>query len=353
MELTPRRGYLLIITLLAGGALLFLGVVVLRFVSDRNQMTSRLEREWVAEGAALAGLERARLALSKDPKWTAGLEADEPHSRGHASITFAPSARGGWSTGNVNGDPPVKGFDGRVVPPGFVHVVSTGTSGASTFTTQAMLCVRGALLDDTFDEGGATSRPEWTQVRGSDFRVDGGCYTLGGPSEHLTLTGSDDWRDYKLEAWAWDRLDAMVERNQGAFTLLARAEAVEPGDLRQGGALPAIQWGYDAVHDEFIFSQSTGAPGSPEPRPQRIARASTLLRTLPRAWYCATFHRFFIRAVGDRVECGVDDVPVFTAQAHPARAAGRIGLMVGPNAFWLVDRVKVTNLSGAVYTARW
>ncbi len=325
MELRGRRGYLLLLVVLLAAALMFLSTVLLRYVDGNRQLASRLEREWVAEAAAEAGLERSRRELARNSDWQQGFQdLVQPASQGHCLVTFKAGAAP-HSTTNVRGRSAVTGFGGREVPPGFVHLVATGYDGPHTFVAEALICVTGELLYSDFESDHAG----WTESRGTQFTLVNGTYQVGGTSPHTTVAGSLNWRDYHLEA------RARRVAGTGEFALSARGQWDGRG----------LEFRYSPQADSFAFQQG-------QETPVVLARAQTLLARLSPRW-SDDFHLYRVEVLGDRALCKVDGQLIFDQPIGAGQTHGRVGLGTGQDASWAVDEARVSVGQKVQYTARW
>jgi hypothetical protein len=143
-----RKGMVLVITILSIGALFFFTFLLVRLYAQDKGVSLRGENDLVAEQAARAGIDDALFNLKGNTAWTAGFNnVPLPHSRATYSVSFNRNqAVIPFSTNNVTGASLVKGYNGRSVPPCFVHIVSTGVFENSRRIEETMISTGGGQL---------------------------------------------------------------------------------------------------------------------------------------------------------------------------------------------------------------
>ena len=134
-----RAGTLLLQTL----TVLFLLTVLAAAMFQRygiygRRVTQVLDR-YSARAAADSGIADALYGLQQDPDWTDGCN-DLPLSTGaRYRVSFAPDRPDvPPSTNNASGTEAVEGEGGRIVPAGFVHVISVGTCAGVSVRREAL-----------------------------------------------------------------------------------------------------------------------------------------------------------------------------------------------------------------------
>ncbi|MGI5845088.1 MAG: DUF7305 domain-containing protein [Candidatus Xenobium sp.] len=136
-----RAGFALIMTLLILAALFFFAFALVRLqVADKTLAQTR-QHSLIAEQAAKAGIDEALLRLSEDDSWQAGLkEVRLPHSGASYTVTFDHTQSASpFSTHNGGSSSETAGWNGRMVPAGFVHLVSQGSFQGSRVLEEAMV----------------------------------------------------------------------------------------------------------------------------------------------------------------------------------------------------------------------
>ncbi len=133
-----RRGVALAVTLMC----LLLMALFLELAFGATDVTNRVEQRYLqAEGAeqsARAGLAAAMQAIQADPAFRGDVTGQLTASGSRYTLTFNPAASA-WSTNNLLGISPVTGYQGRVVPAGCCHLVSTGQAGQAIGRAEVML----------------------------------------------------------------------------------------------------------------------------------------------------------------------------------------------------------------------
>ncbi len=136
-----RAGFALILTLLILAALFFFAFALVRLQVAEKTLAQTRQHSLIAEQAAKAGIDEALLRLSAETSWKAGLkEVRLPHSGASYTVTFD-SAQGAspFSTHNGESSSETTGWNGRIVPAGFVHLVSQGSFQQSQVLEEAMV----------------------------------------------------------------------------------------------------------------------------------------------------------------------------------------------------------------------
>jgi hypothetical protein len=143
-----RKGIILVITLLSMGALFFFTFLLVRLQAQDKGAALRGENDLIAEQAARAGVDDALFNLKASSAWAAGFSGVLlPHSKASYSVSFDKNQKLlPFSTNNAAGASLVTGYNGRAVPPGFVHVVSVGTFQSSRKIEETMVNTGGGQL---------------------------------------------------------------------------------------------------------------------------------------------------------------------------------------------------------------
>lgn len=145
MTFNKSKGYILLITILAIGALFFFAFALVRFQAADKKLAQKGENKVIAEQAAIAGVEQSILELKKNITWKTGFNKVElSHSKATYSVSFDKTQTLiPYSTINYLSSSSTVGYGGRVVPKGFIHIVSTGEYAGTKVIQQAFISVGG------------------------------------------------------------------------------------------------------------------------------------------------------------------------------------------------------------------
>lgn len=159
---SPRRGErgsVLILTLL-----MILTVSILLFANVTIQQTyiklsTEIQQGGVAENASRAGVAQSLYQLEKSSSWKTGFAAVPLSVIKEATYTVSFDSNQKaipFSTNNFGGTSNRTGYDGRTVPPGYVHIVSVGSFVKQRKVTEAFVQLggynpfgRGSLFSNT------------------------------------------------------------------------------------------------------------------------------------------------------------------------------------------------------------
>lgn len=214
------RGYIMAVAMVLGGVSLLL---LLRAGLSTGEFTLYDEeaRAQEAQDATLALQESALAQLMYAPDWHEGFSKQEfPNGPASARMTFASRDPLPWSLNNVDGKKAEPGWDTRVVPPGFAHLVSRGLSPdphpenpfddgqALPVNRQSLVQVyRRYWLEDFRKNQRDQPRHEWTfsdaDPKHPSHLYRGGYLVMGGFGRTDGLfaeAGESWWEDYDLEA---------------------------------------------------------------------------------------------------------------------------------------------------------
>lgn len=169
------RGYLIILTLLVMGALLFLAVVFMNFYSSEQDLALRAQQNIIAEGAAGAAVDAAIYELESDSAWEAGFDrVTLPHSQAVYSLTFNKDQTAlPYSTNNLKGATQVTGWQGRIVPAHCAHLIGIGYMGFMKQFEQAMITigntpfVNAAMVVDNLSLSGNVTIDSYNSANGT------------------------------------------------------------------------------------------------------------------------------------------------------------------------------------------
>lgn len=140
-----KSGYILVLTILVIGMLFFFALCYLNLLTAEKTITRRVQDDLVAHAAAEAGMDAAIYHLEGDPAWTGTWDRIVlPHSGASYTVRFEPRGQV-FSTSNMTGSDPVRGYGGRVVPSGAIHLVCVGEYGGAQRIEQCMITA-GSLL---------------------------------------------------------------------------------------------------------------------------------------------------------------------------------------------------------------
>ncbi|MFP4498419.1 MAG: hypothetical protein ACLFQV_09440 [Vulcanimicrobiota bacterium] len=144
-----RKGYILMIALLSIGLMFFMGLVMLDHHKSENRLSRRIVEDNVAQAAAEAGINRAIYEIKQDSSWETGIDgAGLSHSGASYTVTFNNAGSIPYSTNNMMGAGDVTGYGNRVVPRGYIHLVSVGEYEGNTKIEEALISTSGGALFD-------------------------------------------------------------------------------------------------------------------------------------------------------------------------------------------------------------
>lgn len=213
------RGYILLLTVgLCGVAFAILlasspGQVLFRGMIDDYETERARDAAASTHEAAISGLmdnpnmpRPADDASSKTPDLQT-ISLTFPQDSATGSMTFK-KGNDPYSTGNYKSTTSTTGWDGRVVPPYQVHLVSVGKMEGREHRREALVRPFYEYLYEDFNADGQGSKPRLTWIhmvnnKGylcTDSYMFLGSQQLGKNMIQLMQTGKDSWEDYSLEA---------------------------------------------------------------------------------------------------------------------------------------------------------
>lgn len=344
-RITGSRGFILIIGLLAMGAIFFFSLIYIRLYTADKSLSLKAELSLVADEAALAGIEDSLDQVRQNQAWNTGFNAASlTHSGGTYTVTFNKAQNIiPWSTNNSSGSAAVKGWGGRTVPPNALHLVSTGAARNEKVTRQVILRVSSSLFHDDFESVSG----DWEQVMGPYFEIKKGSYNIGrmGQSggEHRTFAGDTGWTDYVVEAKA--TLKSPQNSNSNGYGIYFRAANVK--------SVNAYIFQYDPGYDSerggsFIFRKViNGAEQSPFARVLRNSIPEFEEKAGKMNWWYNEERKIKLEITGNRFVAYVDDIKVLEATDSANQFPnGEIGLRTWTNAYAQFEELTVTG-SGA------
>jgi len=140
MKRHKQKGYVLILAVIVMAVLLYFSAMYLNFFQAEHRIAMNNEQKLIATEAANAGIEDAVYYIQSDSSWNTGLsDVTLPHSGAKYTVTFSKSLSLPYSTNNSKGSATVTGYNGRQVPPGFIHIVSNGFFGRNSDVQEALL----------------------------------------------------------------------------------------------------------------------------------------------------------------------------------------------------------------------
>jgi hypothetical protein len=120
--------------------LLYFSAMFLNFFQAEHRIAMNNEQKLIAIEAANAGIEDAIYYLSTDTSWNTGLtDVALPHSNAKYTVTFNRNINTPYSSNNSSGAATISGYNGRQVPPGFIHIVSVGSFGRNSDVQEALI----------------------------------------------------------------------------------------------------------------------------------------------------------------------------------------------------------------------
>ena len=142
------KGYILIITILAIGALFFFAFLLVRLQASERKIATKGENDLIAEQAAKAGIDDALYQLKQDISWNSGFNKKAlPNSNAIYSMSFDNTQTTiPYSTNNSSGAATVTGYRDRKVPPGMIHLISIGKSVNSSKIEESLISKSGGTL---------------------------------------------------------------------------------------------------------------------------------------------------------------------------------------------------------------
>ena len=149
MRIRKQKGYVLLLVLFA---FVIFSIIALYYVNLFNREKTLSQREkwnYIANKAAEAGIEDAIYYINQDMNWQAGFN-NVKLSKAEAtySMTFDKNQNEiPYSTNNSQGLVTVTGYGGREVPPGMIHLVSTGKYAQSKQHDEALISATGSLFE--------------------------------------------------------------------------------------------------------------------------------------------------------------------------------------------------------------
>jgi hypothetical protein len=141
-----ERGSTLILTLLMIFTVTILLFANATIIQTYLKLSTETMNGVVAENAATAGIARSLYELEKSPDWAAGFTKTPMTMIPEASfiVTFDAGQNAiPYSTNAFGSGAAKKGYGGRMVPPGFAHIVSVGYYLNQQKTSEAMVRLRG------------------------------------------------------------------------------------------------------------------------------------------------------------------------------------------------------------------
>ena len=206
------RGYVLVVVLTLGLLALYLGTYCALQVVEFNVLGAWANGERANECAG--ALQEAAVAnLMYNPSWSTGFDKryfEDPPARGF--LTFDPKQSVPCSLNNAGATGAARGWNGRAVPPGYVHLVSCATAPdeSPSLFGRGVRAVRQGLVnpfrivwteDFNLDNKGKP-RHEWRFSDGYHIIKDRYCF-LGGLAHHdvsWAQAVSPLWKHYDLDA---------------------------------------------------------------------------------------------------------------------------------------------------------
>lgn len=344
-RITKGRGFILIIGLLAMGAIFFFSMTYIRLYTADKGLSLKAELSLVADEAAQAGIEDALDQVRQSQVWNTGFNAVSlPRSGGTYTVTFNKAQNTvPWSTNNSSGSEAVAGWGGRTVPPNTLHIVSTGAARNEKVTRQVIVRVSSALFNDPFD----SVTGYWNQVMGPYFEVKNGSYNIGrmgqAAGEHRTFAGDTGWTDYVVEVKA--TLKSPQNSTSNGYGIYFRASNVKN--------VNAYIFQYDPGYDNgaggsFIFRKViNGAEQSPFARVLRNSIPEFAEKIGQMNWWYNKEREIRLEITGNRFVAYVDKIKVLEATDSAGQFPnGEIGLRTWSNAYTQFEELTVTG-SGA------
>lgn len=210
-----QRGYILLAVLTLGLLALFLGTHCALQVVEFDVLGTWANGERADECAG-ALQESAVARLMYDPSWTGGIgKRDFEDAPARGFLTFDKTLSVPYAFNNAGGTGPALGWNGRMVPPGYVHLVSNATSPDNdpdrlTDGGRGIRVVRQGLVnpyrivwtEDFNLENKGKPRHEW---RFSDrYHIIKNRYCFLGGFDHHDVSWaqavSPAWKNYDLDA---------------------------------------------------------------------------------------------------------------------------------------------------------
>lgn len=167
-----KSGYILLVTMGIATVMLILAFSYVNFYASQKGLNQSSEQWQIAKTAAFSGIADGLYQLKRNQSWNTGFQnIGLPHSGATYSLTFTPGSTP-YSTNNINGTLPVTGYNGRVVPPSMVHLVSIGNYNGTMQVEEALLWwhsvfTNGVSTDKTISIVGNTMTDSYDSSKGS------------------------------------------------------------------------------------------------------------------------------------------------------------------------------------------
>lgn len=340
-----KRGFVLALVLGIGAVLLILSIGIVRFMAAHLFITNQMEKRAQAKAAATTAINSAVAQLYANDGWSAGFPSTNQTSTPASYLmNFVPAgtaptntlnyANTGFSTNNRDGTGPVTGYQGRIVPPGCVHLVSAGQSGGVQVLMQSMVTLQKRVLTDNF----TTNTGAWTQSDGGVPVIALGQYLLdltGILVPVSTTAGDPSWTDITFSASGivtsgvgW----GLIVRSQGTPQLpsgyLANYSALD--NLLAGGTF-------------HIYKMVNGNPGSPVASITR--QDAGLGNVLNLTWLLGLAHTYSVTAQGNKISFSVDNIQVLKYRdAANSFQSGRVGMQALAGTLLIANWARVDTL---------
>lgn len=139
--------------------LILLVIVIIAAVVALNQLNfdivNKSYNKSMAERAARSGMSEAIYNLNEDINWQAGFANKEfSGGLGNYTVTFSMSGGDSYSTKNILTSASVTGYNQRIVPGGYVHIVSSGKYKNAVKIAESLLKVTAMLPSPLSCQGG-------------------------------------------------------------------------------------------------------------------------------------------------------------------------------------------------------
>lgn len=268
------KGYILALTLVLCSIMFFYLLFGGADIENFSMLDESVNRQLTKDAAG--GTQASAIArIMYSPDWNDGFKTkDMTFTGASASVTFDKKSKKPYSTNNFLNPSPAVGWNGREIPPGYIHLVVNAESDhisapgrpMVSMVTEALVNPFYLLYFEDFNADGKGDKARWQwNYKGKGHVVEDSFLFMGSPDpnhnqEQFTSSGKSWWTDYDFKAnlvyYGDNAFDMLFRIDEGYEGLAMRIIPAISGDKVVGAEVQVCKVTYNGEEFEGIDFQT-------------------------------------------------------------------------------------------------